>query len=170
MTTMLMRFAPALILVLLTAACSADDSKTEAPAASTPPATETAAAPAPAAAPTELVITDITEGQGNAVQAGQIAVVHYTGWLFDPAAAETKGEKFDSSLDRNEPFAVPLGAGQVIAGWDQGVPGMKVGGKRRLTIPPHLGYGDSGAGDVIPPGATLVFDVELVRIEGAPAS
>ncbi len=164
---MLMRIAPALTLVLLTAACSADDSKTEAPAATSPPPAAATTATAP---PTELVITEISEGQGAAVQAGQIAVVHYTGWLYDPAAAENKGQKFDSSLDRNEPFAVPLGAGQVIAGWDQGVPGMKVGGKRRLTIPPHLAYGDSGAGGVIPPGATLVFDVELVRIEGQPAS
>ena len=164
---MLMRIAPALTLVLLTAACSADDSKGEAPATTSPPPAAATTATAP---PTELVITEISEGQGAAVQAGQIAVVHYTGWLYDPAAGEHKGQKFDSSLDRNEPFAVPLGAGQVIAGWDQGVPGMKVGGKRRLTIPPHLAYGDSGAGGVIPPGATLVFDVELVRIEGQPAS
>ena len=163
---MLMRIAPTLALVLLAAGCSADDKKTEATAESTAPPAP-AAAPAATPAPTELVITDISEGQGAAVQAGQIAVVHYTGWLFDSAAAENKGQKFDSSLDRNEPFPVQLGAGQVIPGWDQGVPGMKVGGKRRLTIPPHLAYGDSGAGGVIPPGATLVFDVELVRIEGA---
>ena len=164
---MLMRIAPALAFALLGAACSADDSKSQATAENSEP---TASAPAATPAPTELVITDLTEGQGDGVQAGQTAVVHYTGWLFDPTASENKGQKFDSSLDRNEPFPVVLGASQVIAGWEQGVPGMKVGGKRRLTIPPHLAYGESGAGGVIPPNATLVFDVELVRIEGSPAS
>jgi FKBP-type peptidyl-prolyl cis-trans isomerase FkpA len=88
--------------------------------------------------------------------------VHYTGWLYDPEAPETKGAKFDSSLDRGQPFQFWLGAGKVIAGWDQGVTGMKVGGKRRLVIPSTLGYGQRGAGGLIPPGAALVFDVELL--------
>ena len=91
--------------------------------------------------------------------------MHYTGWLYDESAPEKKGAKFDSSRDRGDPFTFSLGAGQVIKGWDQGVSGMKVGGKRRLTIPADLAYGDVGAGGVIPPGATLIFDVDLVGIE-----
>jgi len=164
---MLTRIAPALLFSLLAFGCSADDSKNASTA--TAPATEAPAAPAaaPIAAPAELVILDLAPGAGDAVAAGQVANMHYTGWLFDTAAPENKGTKFDSSLDRGEPFPFLLGGGQVIAGWDQGVAGMKVGGKRRLVIPAHLGYGDQGAGGVIPPGATLVFDVELVSI-GAP--
>ena len=104
-----------------------------------------------------LVIEDLTVGGGAVAAAGQQATVHYTGWL-------TSGRKFDSSKDRNQPFAFPLGGGRVIAGWDEGVQGMRVGGVRKLTIPPELGYGASGAGGVIPPNATLVFDVELVDI------
>ncbi len=166
------RFAPALTLIALAAACSAEDSSQNAA-----PAAETAAAPAPAEAaataatpvppPAELVVTDLAPGEGEAVSAGQTAVMHYTGWLYDPAAPENKGAKFDSSLDRSEAFPFQLGAGQVIAGWDQGVAGMKKGGKRRLVIPPAMAYGDRGAGGVIPPGATLVFDVELLAIESA---
>jgi FKBP-type peptidyl-prolyl cis-trans isomerase FkpA len=94
-----------------------------------------------------------------------MAVVQYTGWLYEDAAADHKGKKFDSSLDSGKPFSFPLGTGSVIKGWDQGVVGMQVGESRRLVIPPDLAYGDSGAGGVIPPGATLVFDVELVKIE-----
>jgi len=112
-----------------------------------------------------LQITDIVEGTGAVAEAGQVAVVHYTGWLYDAGADEQKGEKFDSSVDRGEPFSFPLGAGRVIRGWDQGVAGMKVGGKRRLVIPPDMAYGDRGAGGVIPPGATLVFDVELIELK-----
>ena len=112
-----------------------------------------------------LQITDVVEGTGAVAEAGQIAVVHYTGWLYDPQAEDNKGQKFDSSVDRGEPFSFPLGAGRVIRGWDQGVAGMKVGGKRRLVIPPDLAYGDRGAGGVIPPGATLVFDVELIELK-----
>lgn len=104
-----------------------------------------------------LVIEDLTVGDGDEARAGQKVSVHYTGWLAD-------GSKFDSSKDRNEPFEFPLAARWVIAGWDEGVQGMRVGGKRKLTIPPDLGYGARGAGGVIPPNATLVFEVELLAI------
>ena len=107
--------------------------------------------------PSGLQYTDTAEGDGEAAQAGNNVSVHYTGWLTD-------GTKFDSSVDRNQPFQFPLGAGRVIAGWDEGVCGMKVGGKRKLTIPSDLGYGPTGAGAVIPPNATLVFEVELLEI------
>jgi FKBP-type peptidyl-prolyl cis-trans isomerase FkpA len=140
----------------------------QAPAATTetPPAdTAPAAAPAGDPPPTELVVTEITPGTGEAIAAGKTAVVHYTGWLYDPAAAEHKGAKFDSSRDRNEPFRFALGQGQVIKGWDEGVAGMKVGQQVRITIPPEKGYGANGAGDAIPPNSTLVFDVELLGIE-----
>jgi FKBP-type peptidyl-prolyl cis-trans isomerase FkpA len=123
------------------------------------------AASAPVAPPTELQKTDVVMGTGEGISQGQVAVVHYTGWLFDPTAAEQKGAKFDSSRDRGEPFKFPIGAGQVIRGWDEGVQGMQPGGQRRLVIPPDLAYGDRGASNVIPPGATLVFDVELIAIE-----
>lgn len=114
---------------------------------------------------TELQIIDTVDGDGAEAQAGQEVVVHYTGWLYEPGADGDKGEKFDSSVDRGDPFAFSLGAGQVISGWDQGVAGMKVGGKRTLIIPPDMAYGDRGAGAVIPPGATLVFDVELLNTQ-----
>jgi FKBP-type peptidyl-prolyl cis-trans isomerase FkpA len=104
-----------------------------------------------------LKYEDLVEGDGEEAAAGQRVSVHYTGWLLD-------GEKFDSSLDRNQPFDFSLGKGMVIQGWDEGVAGMKVGGKRRLTIPPQLGYGQRGAGGVIPPNATLVFEVELLAV------
>ena len=103
-------------------------------------------------------------GTGAEAVAGTTVTVHYTGWLFDDAAPENKGRKFDSSRDRNDPFQFGLGAGMVIAGWDRGVAGMKIGGKRTLIIPPELGYGARGAGGVIPPNATLVFDVELLDV------
>jgi FKBP-type peptidyl-prolyl cis-trans isomerase FkpA len=107
--------------------------------------------------PSGLVYEDLVVGGGAAAAPGQTVAVHYTGWLTD-------NTKFDSSRDRNEPFVFPLGAGSVIRGWDEGVAGMKIGGERRLTIPPQLGYGESGAGGVIPPNATLVFEVELLEI------
>lgn len=142
---------PALLLAALPlAACSAAD---QPPA---DPPKETAAV--------SVAITDLKEGSGPAVAAGQTAVVHYTGWLYATGAPDHKSQKFDSSRDHGQPFAFRIGAGDVIAGWDQGVAGMKVGGQRRLVIPPELGYGSRGAGGVIPPGATLVFDVELVGI------
>ena len=108
-----------------------------------------------------LIIDELVVGAGAAAAAGQKVSVHYTGWLF---FGGEKGKKFDSSKDRGDPFEFPLGAGHVIKGWDEGVQGMKVGGKRKLTIPSALGYGARGAGGVIPPNATLVFEVELLSI------
>src|ERR1035437_6022712 len=104
-----------------------------------------------------LEYEDEVVGTGDSPKSGQKVTVHYTGWL-------TNGKKFDSSRDRGQPFTFTIGRGQVIAGWDEGVAGMKVGGKRKLTIPPTLGYGAKGAGGIIPPGATLIFDVELLGI------
>ena len=127
-----------------------------------PKAEPAAAAVAP---PTQLQKTDVVKGAGEGISLGQVAVVHYTGWLYDPTAPEQKGKKFDSSRDRGEPFKFAIGAGQVIRGWDEGVQGMQPGGQRRLVVPADLGYGDRGAGGVIPPGATLVFDVELLAIK-----
>jgi FKBP-type peptidyl-prolyl cis-trans isomerase FkpA len=116
-----------------------------------------------------LESVDLKEGGGAAVAAGQTAVVEYTGWLYEAAAPDKKGKQFDSSTG-HAPFRFKVGAGDVIAGWDQGVVGMKVGGRRRLVVPADLAYGSAGAGGgVIPPGATLVFDVELVAIEPAPS-
>jgi FKBP-type peptidyl-prolyl cis-trans isomerase FkpA len=114
---------------------------------------------------TELVKNDTVVGDGREAEIGFIVSVHYTGWLYDENAPDKKGEKFDSSLDRNQPFEFSLGAGQVIQGWDQGFAGMKIGGKRTLIIPPEMGYGARGAGGVIPPNATLIFDVELLDVK-----
>ena len=113
---------------------------------------------------TELIKTDTQLGEGAEAQAGQTVMVHYTGWLYDEGAPDNKGAKFDSSLDRNDPFDFPLGAGRVIKGWDEGVQGMKEGGQRTLIIPSEMGYGASGAGDDIPPHATLLFDVKLLKV------
>ncbi|MEZ5899450.1 MAG: FKBP-type peptidyl-prolyl cis-trans isomerase [Hyphomicrobium sp.] len=109
-----------------------------------------------------LQIIDTQEGTGDAPKTGQTCVMHYTGWLYKDGA---KGAKFDSSVDRGKPFAFTIGVGQVIKGWDEGVASMKVGGKRTLIIPPQLGYGARGAGGVIPPNATLIFDVELLDLK-----
>ena len=114
--------------------------------------------------PSGLGIEDPVTGTGDEATAGQRVTVHYTGWLHDPAAPNGRGKKFDSSKDRGEPFEFDLGAGRVIQGWDQGVQGMKVGGRRKLVIPPHLGYGDRGAGGVIKPGETLIFVVDLIGV------
>jgi FKBP-type peptidyl-prolyl cis-trans isomerase FkpA len=111
-----------------------------------------------------LQITDVTPGAGAEARPGMTVSVHYTGWLYNATAGDKKGKKFDSSKDRNEPFEFPLGAGQVIEGWDRGVAGMKVGGSRVLTIPPAMGYGARGAGGAIPPNATLLFEVELLGV------
>ena len=108
-----------------------------------------------------LIIDEVVVGSGATAAAGQHVTVHYTGWLFENGAA---GKKFDSSKDRGDPFDFPLGAGHVIRGWDEGVQGMKIGGTRKLTIPPEMGYGARGAGGVIPPNATLLFEVELLAI------
>ena len=134
-------------------------------------ATATLAAAHPAAAqtqgkamttPTGLQIIDTTVGTGASPRTGQTCVMHYTGWLSEGGA---KGKKFDSSVDRGQPFEFPIGMKRVIGGWDEGVATMKVGGKRTLIIPPQLGYGERGAGGVIPPNATLIFDVELLAIK-----
>ena len=113
--------------------------------------------------PSGLKIIDIKIGTGAACNPGQTCVMHYTGWLYQNGV---KGQKFDSSVDRGTPFEFPLGKHQVIAGWDEGIATMKVGGKRTLIIPPELGYGARGAGGVIPPNATLMFDVELLGVKG----
>jgi peptidylprolyl isomerase len=113
--------------------------------------------------PSGLKITDSKVGEGAAPKTGQTCVMHYTGWLYENGA---KGKKFDSSVDRGTPFEFVIGKGQVIRGWDEGVATMKVGGKRTLIIPPELGYGSRGAGGVIPPNATLIFDVELLGVKG----
>ena len=124
------------------------------------PAT-TAAAPA-----AELKIIDRQAGTGREVQSGRAALVHYTGWLYDGKAPENKGKQFDTSANRGLPFGFIVGVGKVIKGWDQGVLGMKVGGKRSLIIPPQLGYGDKDVGNgLIPPNSTLLFDIELVEVK-----
>jgi FKBP-type peptidyl-prolyl cis-trans isomerase FkpA len=149
------RITPYVLLALL-GACSGK---------SLPAATSAAAPLAPSAAVGALEIVDLKPGSGAVIAAGQKAVVQYTGWLYETGAPDKKGKEFDSSRNTGQPFRFLVGAGEVIKGWDQGVVGMKVGGSRRLTIPADLAYGDAGAGGVIPPGAALVFDVDLVAIE-----
>jgi FKBP-type peptidyl-prolyl cis-trans isomerase FkpA len=123
----------------------------------------------PAVAPTpgvnSMQSVQLKTGSGPELTAGKIAVVQYTGWLYEASAPDNKGKQFDSSRSAGQPFRFPVGAGQVIKGWDQGVIGMKIGESRRLIIPADLAYGDSGAGGVIPPGAALIFDIDLVAIE-----
>lgn len=129
-------------------------------------AEQPANAPVAPTAEAAVLVTDLVAGIGEEALPGMIVIVHYTGWLFDAAAKDQRGRKFDSSRDRGQPFSFPLGGGRVIRGWEQGVPGMKVGGTRRLVIPPALAYGPRGAGNgVIPPDATLLFEVELLAVE-----
>jgi FKBP-type peptidyl-prolyl cis-trans isomerase len=155
MASRLLHHSAAGIFLALLAACGAK-----------PPAlTETNAGDAGAPGVSALEIGELKPGTGAAIAAGQKAVVEYTGWLYETSAPDKKGKQFDSSRGSGQPFSFVLGAGQVIKGWDQGVLGMRAGASRRLTIPPDLAYGDAGAGGVIPPGATLVFDVELVAIQ-----
>jgi FKBP-type peptidyl-prolyl cis-trans isomerase FkpA len=141
-----------LVCIALSTACSGKSAS--------PPGAVSAATPVNA-----LQTVTLKAGSGTAIGGGQIAVVQYTGWLYEAGAPDHKGKQFDSSRTRREPFKFPLDTGSVIKGWDQGVVGMKVGESRRLIIPPELAYGDAGANGAIPPGATLVFDVELVGIE-----
>lgn len=133
-------------------------------------AVDAATESAPRARPVELApglsMRILAEGSGETAEAGQIAVVHYTGWLYDEAARNHRGRKFDSSIDRDQHFSFLLGAKKVIRGWDEGVVGMQIGETRELTIAPEMAYGERGAGDVIPPGATLVFEVQLVTLQG----
>ncbi|HTS18178.1 MAG TPA: FKBP-type peptidyl-prolyl cis-trans isomerase [Verrucomicrobiae bacterium] len=137
--------------------CSQSEAPKQEQSSAQPAASASGSAAPPTAAVTELKIEDTKVGTGDEAVTGKNVTVHYTGWLTD-------GTKFDSSKDHGQPFTFQLGAGQVIKGWDQGVVGMKVGGVRRLTIPPSLGYGENGAGGVIPPNATLVFEVELLGV------
>src|SRR5262245_34642232 len=149
----MMRALPVLAMcVVLVAACSKKETTAEVAHQPVPP-------------PAELQKTDIQKGTGEGISQGQVAVVHYTGWLYDPTAEAQKGAKFDSSRDRGQPFSFTIGHGDVIRGWDEGVQGMQPGGQRRLVIPPALGYGEVGAQNVIPPNATLVFEIELLKIE-----
>lgn len=140
-------FRPFIVVLLLTLAGCAEP----------PPATGGSVA--------ELQRIDRPAGAGTIATAGSRVTVHYTGWLYDENAADQRGEKFDSSLDRGEPFSFLLGAGQVIRGWDEGVEGMQVGGRRVLLVPAEQGYGRKGAGGVIPPNASLVFEVELLGVK-----
>ncbi len=147
-----------LSVALLTLLCIANQS-----------AAQTAAQPQstnyPSVAINDLQKVDSVIGSGAEAKAGMSVTVHYTGWLYEPSVSDHKGRKFDSSLDRGQPFNFPLGGGRVIKGWDDGVAGMKVGGKRTLIIPAQMGYGARGAGNVIPPNATLLFDVELLGVK-----
>jgi FKBP-type peptidyl-prolyl cis-trans isomerase len=161
MPTMASKHFPKISLIVVIAITAACSGKTD-----TPPAGAPASAGTPAAnGAASLQTVTLKPGTGATIGGGQIAVVQYTGWLYEAGAADKKGKQFDSSRNAGQAFKFPLATGAVIKGWDQGVVGMKVGESRRLVIPPELAYGDSGAGGVIPPGATLVFDVELVGIE-----
>lgn len=169
-----MKTSHTLALFILTAGISAcneqsDNAKTTAPAAA---AKEQAVTQVNEIAGETLEVapglsaTIVKKGHGRVAEAGDFVEVHYTGWLHDTAAVDNRGAKFDSSVDRGEKFHFKLGAGQVIKGWDQGVAGMLIGEKRVLTLSPDMGYGSRGAGDVIPPDATLIFEVELFGLEG----
>ncbi len=144
---------PSVVATALLSCCALQAGAQDAPAAEMPP-------------DEQLVITDLVSGIGDEAVPGMICVVHYTGWLYDSNAKDFRGRKFDSSRARGQPFSFPLGGGHVIRGWDSGVVGMRVGGQRRLIIPPALGYGSRNVGNgAIPPGSTLLFEVELLAIE-----
>jgi FKBP-type peptidyl-prolyl cis-trans isomerase FkpA len=134
-------------------------------AQTTPPPSSTQGISKLDAMPTELKKIDVKQGIGKEAISGKPVIVHYTGWLYDTSKPDSKGAKFDSSRDRQVPFGFFLGGGKVIKGWDEGVVGMKEGGQRTLIIPPSYGYGERGAGGVIPPNATLIFDVELIEVK-----
>ena len=155
-TTTLLTLAVALSGSVFMAACSDKTATTSTTGTSSPQVTDIKMV--------DLVKTDVKVGDGTEATAGKMVSVHYTGWLYDEAAADKHGKKFDSSRDRGQPFQFPLAGGQVIKGWDEGVQGMKIGGQRTLIIPAEMGYGARGAGGVIPPNATLVFDVELLGV------
>lgn len=157
-----------ILLAVSLAACSKQDAGDEQDASA-----GNVEAEAAVAAPIEsfeiapgLTARILKKGYGRAAEAGDVADVHYTGWLYDEEAADNRGSKFDSSVDRGDQFQFPLGAGRVIKGWDQGVVGMLIGEQRELTIAPDMAYGERGAGGVIPPGATLVFEIELFNLAG----
>jgi FKBP-type peptidyl-prolyl cis-trans isomerase FkpA len=152
-----------LLPTLLFAACGGDGASSSTSTAT--PAAAPAAAPPAVADVAALGIQDPVAGTGAEARPGMMVSVHYTGWLFDPSAADKRGKKFDSSKDRGQPFEFQLGQRDVIAGWDEGVKGMKVGGTRILTIPSAMGYGARGAGGDIPPNAALLFEVELLGVK-----
>lgn len=156
-----------LMLVFATLAACGGGSEAPAEASSEAPVAESAGGDGwnPVVPGLQMRIT--TPGDGAVAAAGQMAMVHYTGWLHDPEAPDGRGDKFDSSVDRGQHFEFPLGAGRVIRGWDQGVEGMHIGETRELLIAPEMGYGDRGAGSVIPPGATLLFEVQLAGLDGS---
>ncbi len=162
----LFNFFLASVCVLSLGACKAQSTepKTSTQEASTQVAS-TKGTPEMTAKITELQKIDTQVGTGREAEAGFNVTVHYTGWLYDSAAEDHKGKKFDSSLDRKQPFVFFLGGGQVIQGWDEGFAGMKIGGKRTLVIPSEMGYGARGAGGAIPPNADLIFDVELLDVK-----
>jgi FKBP-type peptidyl-prolyl cis-trans isomerase len=149
------------LLLLACLGAQAQDPRAGEPAAAAPPDSPVAMA-LKAASDAGIVVTDLKVGKGTVAIAPGRTKVHYIGWLNDPAAKDGKGRQFDSSYSREQPFVFPLGSGKVIKGWDLGVAGMQIGGKRRLVIPPELAYGVRGAGDIIPRNATLVFEIELL--------
>ena len=164
------QIALALLIALTFSACEKSSDAPDATAADGAPEAQAEAAEAAGSIEAFEIAPGLSarilkNGYGRAARAGDLAEVHYTGWLFDATAAGNRGAKFDSSVDRGERFQFPLGAGRVIQGWDQGVVGMLIGEKRELTIAPEMGYGVRGAGNVIPPGATLLFEVELLSID-----
>ncbi len=155
-----------LTLILLSLiGCKAETTNSNSTSTVTSNGSTTKDKPAMNATITELQKIDTQVGTGREAEPGFNVSVHYTGWLYDEAAKDKKGQKFDSSVDRKEPFKFDLGAGQVIQGWDEGFAGMKIGGKRTLIIPAEMGYGARGAGGAIPPNATLIFDVELLDVK-----